>query len=86
MQYVGKPGKNLSAVDAAFWCLIALMMFFIIFTVIKDSKRPAISVSGKTLSFDGVSLTSYEISRVKCTKLLERIEVYSDGRKVLVFP
>jgi len=41
---------------------------------------------GKKLFYNGNCWSSDEISHVKCTKWLERVEVYSSGKKVLTFP
>lgn len=85
-RFVGNPAMKLSAGDIIFWCFIGLLLILVISTLIKESKRPPISVWGKTLFYNGNCWSSDKISYVKCTKWFERVEVYSDGKEVLTFP
>lgn len=85
-RYVGNPDMKLSAGGIVFWCFIGLLLILVIFSIIKESKRPPISVSGKTLFYNGDRWSSDEISYVKCTKWFERVDVYSGEKKVLSFP
>lgn len=85
-RYVGNPDMSFSKGDILFWCGIALMIVLVIYTEIKERKRPPISVSCRTLFYNGEYWTSGEISCVKCTKWFERVEVYSNGKKILSFP
>lgn len=85
-RFVGNPDMTFSSGDTLFWCFIALIIVLVIFTVFKESKRPPISVSGKTLFYNGDCWKTNEISCVKCTKWFERVEVYSNGKKVVSFP
>lgn len=85
-RYIGNPDVKSSAGDVIFWCFIALIAVLVVMTSISEKNRPTISVSGKTLFYDDNCWTSEEISCVKCTKWFERVEVYSNGKKVLTFP
>lgn len=85
-RYVGNPDMKLAAGDIVFWCFIGLLLILVIFSIIKESKRPPILVSGKTLFYNSDCWSSDEISYVKCTKWFERVDVYSGEKKVLSFP
>ena len=84
--YVGNPDITFSIGDIVFWCCIGIIAILVIVTSIREKTKPTISVSGKTVFYNGDCWTSDEISCVKCTKWLERVEVYSNGKKVLTFP
>ena len=85
-RFVGNPDMTFSIGDIIFWCCIGIIAVLVIVTSIREKNKPTISVSGKTVFYNGDCLTSDEISCVKCTKWLERVEVYSNGKKVLTFP
>ena len=85
-QFVGDPDKTFSIGDIIFWCCIGIMAILVIATFIREKNKPTISVSGKTVFYNGDCWTSDEIAYVRCTKWFERIEVYSNGKKVLTFP
>lgn len=85
-RYVGNPDMTFSIGDIIFWCCIGIIAILVIVTFIREKNKPTISVSGKTVFYNGDCWTSDEISYVKCTKWLERVEVYSNGKKVLTFP
>ena len=84
--YFEEESITLLAVDVIFWCFIALIAVLVSITIIHEKKRPTITVSGDTVFCDGKCWTSHEISRVRCTKWLERVEVYVNYKKVLYFP
>lgn len=85
-RYVGATDMAASTGDIIFWCFIALIVILVVVSAIRGNKKPTISVSGKRLFYNGDCWSSDEISCVKCTKWLERVEVYSAGKKVLSFP
>lgn len=85
-RYVGNPDMTFSVGDIIFWCFIVLIGILVVVSMIHEKNKPIISVSGKTVFYKGECWTSDEISCVKCTKWLERVEVYSIGKKVLTFP
>lgn len=85
-RYVGNPDMTFSIGDIIFWCCIGIIAVLVIVTSIHEKNKPTISVSGKTVFYNGDCWTSDEISCVKCTKWFERVEVYSYGKKVLTFP
>ena len=85
-QFVGNPDMTFSIGDIIFWCCIGIIAVLVIVTSIHEKNKPTISVSGKTVFYNGDCWTSDEISCVKCTKWFERVEVYSNGKKVLAFP
>ena len=85
-RYVGNPNGSMSAGDIVFWCFIGLIIVLVVVTTVKEKNSPTISVMGKKLFYNGNCWSSDEISHVKCTKWLERVEVYSSGKKVLTFP
>ena len=76
----------MSAGDIVFWCFIGLIIVLVVVTTVKEKNSPTISVMGKKLFYNGNCWSSDEISHVKCTKWLERVEVYSSGKEVLTFP
>lgn len=80
------PECGVSVIDIAFWSFIGILAVCVVVSAILQSKRPSISVSGKTLFYNGKCWTSDEISCVKCSRWLELVEVYANGRKVLSFP
>lgn len=82
---IGNPDYTMSAIDIAFWIFIGCILICTIAFAIIQSKKPSISVSGKTVFYNGNCWTSDEISCVKCSKWLERIEVYSNGKMVISF-
>lgn len=84
-KFVGNTNNNLSVVDIIFWGIIALVGILVVVTVIREKKKPTIFVKGKKIFYNGDQWTSDEIVLVRCTKWLERIEVYSHGRKILNF-
>lgn len=83
---IGNPEYRFSAIDFAFWGFIGILTVCIIVGAIVQSRRPGISVSGKTIFSGGNCWTSDEISCVKCTRWLEILEVYSGGEKILSIP
>lgn len=83
---VGGSELSMSVMDKAFWILIGCIAVLTVVSAIAQSKRPRISVSGKTLFFGERSWSSDEISHIRIGKLFERIEVYSKGKKILSFP
>lgn len=85
-RYVGNLDMAFSIGDIIFWSFIGLIVILVVVTAIQERNKPTISVSGKTLFYNGDCWSSDEISRVKCTKWFERVEVYSGGKKVLSFP
>jgi len=85
-QHVGNPDMTFSVGDIIFWCFIVLIGILVVVSMIHEKNKPTISVSGKTVFYKGECWTCDEISCVKCTKWFERIEVYSNGKKVLTFP
>ena len=82
---VGNPDMAFSAADKIFWICIIIVAVIVVVSLIREKNKPVISVSGKTLFYGGNCLSSSDISYVKCSKWLELIEVYSNGRKVLTF-
>lgn len=85
-RYVGNPDMTFSIVDIIFWCCIGIIAILVIVTFVREKNKPTISVSSKTVFYNGDCWTSDEISYVRCTKWFERVEVYSNGKKVLAFP
>ena len=85
-RYVGNPDMTFSIGDIIFWCFIGLIVILVAASAIRGNNKPTISVLGKTLFYNRDCWSSDEISRVKCTKWFERVEVYSGGKKVLSFP
>lgn len=85
-QYVGNPDMTFSVGDIIFWCFIVLIGILVVVSMIHEKNKPTIFVSGKTVFYKGECWTCDEISCVKCTKWFERVEVYSNGKKVLSFP
>lgn len=83
---VGNPEHTISAMDMIFFALLGILVILAIVTAIMERKKPNISVSGKTLFYNGSSWTSDEIACVKCSKFLETVAVYSAGKKILSFP
>ena len=71
--------------DIVFWCFIGIIAVLVIVTSIHEKNKPTISVSGKTVFYNGDCWPSDEISCVKCTKWFERIEVYSNEKKSWLF-
>ena len=84
-QLAANPDMTFSFADKIFWICICITAVIVIVSLIREKNKPVISVSGKTLYCGGNYWSSSDISYVKCTKWLEHIEVYSNGRKVLVF-
>ena len=80
-QHINTNAADLSHVDS-----ISAAFSTPSFLIFRTVSKPTISVSGKTVFYNGECWTSDEISCVKCTKWLERVEVYSNGKKVLTFP
>ena len=85
-RYVGNPNMTFSIGDIIFWCCIGMIAILVIVTFIREKNKPTISVLGKKLFYNGNCWTSDDISFVRCTKWFERVEVYSNGKKVLTFP
>ncbi|ADU23204.1 hypothetical protein [Ruminococcus albus] len=85
-QYVGNPNMTFSVGDIIFWCCIGMIAILVIVTFIHEKNKPTISVLGKKIFYNGNCWTSDDISFVRCTKWFERVEVYSNGKKVLTFP
>lgn len=83
---IGNPEAGLSAIDIGFWVLIGCILIFAVVSALTSRKRASITVSGKTVFSKGNCFTSDEISLVRVTRWLERVEVYVDGKKVIVFP
>ncbi len=83
---VGNPEYSMSAIDIAFWIFIALLTIYVIISAIVQSRKPTITVSGKTIFYNGNCWTSDEIDSVKCSRFLELVTVYSAGKKILSFP
>lgn len=85
-RYVGNPDMTFSVGDIIFWCFIAAIGILVVVSVIREKNKPTISVSGKTIFYNGNCWTSDEISCVKCGKWFEYIDVYSNGKKIISFP
>jgi hypothetical protein len=85
-QFIGNPDMTFSIGDIIFWSCIGVITVLVIVTFIREKNKPVISVSGKTLFYNGECWSDSDISCVKCTKWFERVEVYSNGKKVLTFP
>ena len=85
-RYVGNPNMTFSVGDIIFWCCIGMIAILVIVTFIHEKNKPTISVLGKKIFYNGNCWTSDDISCVRCTKWFERVEVYSNGKKVLTFP
>lgn len=83
---IGNPEAGLSATDIGFWILVGCILVFAAISAMMSRKRSGITVSGKTVFSGGNCWTSDDISLVKITRWLERVEVYSDGKKVITFP
>lgn len=83
---IGNPEAGLSAIDIGFWVLIGCILVFAVISAITSRRQSGITVSGKTVFFGGNCWTCDEISHVKITRWLERIEVYSDGKRIIRFP
>lgn len=58
------------------------MGVLVIIFMFREKNKPIISVSGKTIFYNGECWASDDISCVKCTKWLERVEVCSNGKKI----
>lgn len=85
-RYAGNPDRGMSTLDVFFWIFIGIILVLSIILAVAQKSKPTISVSGKTIFYNGSCWTSDEISCVKCSKWLERVEVYSNGKKVISFP
>ncbi|MDE7365475.1 MAG: hypothetical protein K2N27_11480 [Ruminococcus sp.] len=85
-RHAGNPNYSMSATDIAFWAFIGFIFICTVVYAIIHSKKPNISVSGKTVFYNGNCWNSDEISCVKCSKWFEYIEVYSGGKKIIAFP
>lgn len=83
---IADAGYASSTGNTIFWILIGCIALLTIVTAVTQAKQPTVTVSGKTVFYNGNCWTSDEISCVKCTKWLERVEVYVNGKKVIVFP
>ena len=84
--YFVSTGTALSIGDVIFWCFIVLMCILVFVSVIREKDKPTILASGKSVICSGKCRTSDDISCIKCTQWLERVEVYSAGKRVLSFP
>lgn len=85
-QHIVNPDMEMPVSDIIFWIFIGVILIYVIISTIIQSRRKSISVNGKKLFYNGDCWTSDDISYVKCSKLLERIEVFSKGKKILSFP
>lgn len=85
-QKIGNPDYSLSTKDILFWSFIGCILIFTIVYAIMLKTKPTITVSGKTIFYNGNILTSDEIACVKCSKFFEFVTVYSNGKKILSFP
>lgn len=85
-RHAGNPNYSISAKDIAFWAFIGFIFICTVVYAIIQSKKPSISVSGKTVFYNGNGWNSNDISCVKCSKWFEYIEVYSGGKKIISFP
>lgn len=83
---VGNPEAGTSAVDIGFWVLIAVILVVAVASALMQRVRAGISVSGKTVFCGGNCFTSDEISKVRITRWMERVEIYADGKRVIKFP
>ena len=59
---VGNPNYNMPATDIAFWAFIGFIFICTVVYAIIQSKKPSISVSGKTVFYNGNCWNSDEIS------------------------
>jgi hypothetical protein len=84
-RHIVNPNMEMPVSDIVFWIFIGVILLYVIISTIMQSRRKSISVNGKKLCYNGGCWTSDDISYVKCTKLLERIEVFSKGKKILSF-
>lgn len=82
----GNPDLEMSTGDILFWLFIGLIFVLSIIVAITQKNKPTISVLGKTVFFNGNCWISDEIACVKCTKWLNRVEAYSNGKKIVSFP
>ena len=82
---IGNPDYTMSAIDKAFWLFIGCIFICIVVLGIIQKIKPSITVSGKTIFYNGNCWTSDEISCVKISNWLERVEVYSNGKKIISF-
>lgn len=83
---IGNPEAGLSGIDIGFWILIGCILLVAIISALTQKTRASITVSGKTVFYGGNCYTSDEISLVKVTRWMERVEVYADGKRVIRFP
>ena len=83
---VGNPDYTLSIIDIIFWIFIGCISIYTIVSAILLKRKPTISVSGKMVFYNGNSWTCDEIECVKCSKFFERVNVYSNGRRIISFP
>ncbi len=82
----GNPEYTLSTIDILFWIFIGGILIYTIVATIMLKRKPTISVSGKMVFYNGNSWTCDEIECVKCSKFFERVNVYSNGRRIISFP
>lgn len=83
---VVNAGGGLDGLDIVFWIFIGCIALFAIVTAVTQARQPTISVSGKTVFYKGDCWTSDDISCVKITKWFQRVEVWSNGKKIIAFP
>jgi hypothetical protein len=83
---IGNPDMQMSVTDILFLIIIGLLLIYTIVSTAIQSRRASISVYGKELFYNGDCWKSDDITCVKCSKFLEIVEVYSNGKKILSFP
>lgn len=83
---IGNPEAGMSALDIGFWVFILLILVLAIASALTQRGRAGIRVAGKTVFCGGNCYTADEISLVKVTRWMERVEVYCDGKRVIRFP
>lgn len=81
----GNPDFTMSALDTAVWTFIGFIAVCTVIASIMQSLKPSISVSGKTIFYNGNCWTCNEISCVEVTKLLGCVNVYSNGKRIISF-
>ena len=82
----GSPDGGMSAIDIGFWILMGCIALVTVIFAVAGRMQSGVSVSGKTVFYKGNCWSSDEISLIRCTKWLEHVEVYADGKKVISFP
>ncbi len=79
----GIGGAALSVGDFLFWLFIAAVVIAALLSLLLKRKKTGISVMGGTIFCDGNCYPPEEVTRVRCTRWLERVEVFAGKKKIL---